>query len=970
MLDYQRIVEEIRSFLQAVDQTYSDQVRDLAARYAEACREVNQRLRRCEEFLQKGLRSEAIHLAQAEPILLDVVAILDFLELDTWREIVMAYSLPASPKLLLATAEALNEAYTIVQPLEHLLKKHRLLALSRAPLPERLGVLRQIVALDGGNPVWTDDIRAFEKVRVRQLEQEVEGALYNQDKRTLERVFGEIRSTAWVDDPPVGLIHRVENLARQASAKQLRESLQTVANEIRAAVAAGDVDRVRRLRDRWNAEALRGGLPLDDPLWRRVGAGFDWLNEQDRQRAEERKQKAALLKLESALNDNAAPEELERLYRAAVLRDGGVPEVLEGHYHVKVQSLRGARDRRRRRILAVCLVAGLALGATAVFMIYEAIQENRVQQRVQTLKGLRDSGDWEEAGRYLEQLDADEPRAAAAPEIGSLRKQITTEVARERRRVADFQEALRDAENSPLEERDHFAQALARGRTLSRLPDERRAVDRLGRDREEKVRAWQRQRDQDFQGRVRELRGKIEKLEASPDDPEMESTWQKLREAASLLEQEAKDVSDSLRGQPAALQNQLDAIRRNRGRKDKESQLVDGLTAALRGAGGEEEYVKAMRAYLEEYRFTPRGKNFQRVLVEEPLWRAALAWSRLLPSRPAGLLAVRFDEARSLAGKLREFQKAHPQFVDAKLVGEYLLYLEAVVQQDEKDAKSAAFALREVFKRRTMRDVWVLTEQDKTYYLAHDPQPKIRQAREDGLDLVGIHYLSGLDATEAVQNVRRERITRTYRAPQAEIADAVLHLPIHFADPDWETAASKVAEMIRDKTDLDPILQLSLLKEVFALAAKGSRPLALALAERRRQIQQANLDLEVPWLNPVSDSARRTRPQARKLAAALPSLKMVAEVVAAKKSDLERELSRSRRELAGWLAWEKDHWQFRPGATLTGDRVLGIVYTDADKMPAWKSIGTLAAGKAAFANDKDETLVEGQLIFAVPIEKK
>ena len=68
MIDYQRVVDEIRSFLQSPDQTYSASLKELASVFAEACQEVNQRLRRCEEFLQKGLRSEAIHFAQVEPV--------------------------------------------------------------------------------------------------------------------------------------------------------------------------------------------------------------------------------------------------------------------------------------------------------------------------------------------------------------------------------------------------------------------------------------------------------------------------------------------------------------------------------------------------------------------------------------------------------------------------------------------------------------------------------------------------------------------------------------------------------------------------------------------------------------------------------------------------------------------------------------------------------------------------------------
>src|SRR6516225_2446967 len=104
MINYQEVVDELRSFLDAKDQTYSDQLKATAAQYAEACQQVNQRLRRCEEFLNKGLRSEAIHLAQTDPALLDLVAILDFPGRASWEEAAALYGLATPPRLNIETA--------------------------------------------------------------------------------------------------------------------------------------------------------------------------------------------------------------------------------------------------------------------------------------------------------------------------------------------------------------------------------------------------------------------------------------------------------------------------------------------------------------------------------------------------------------------------------------------------------------------------------------------------------------------------------------------------------------------------------------------------------------------------------------------------------------------------------------------------------------------------------------------------
>ena len=97
MADPQRLVDDIRAFLQSSDQTQTDRLRGLATEYAEACNQANARLRRCEEYLRQNLRGEAIHFAQAEPALLEVVAVLDFPDRPHWQEVVMAYNLPEPP---------------------------------------------------------------------------------------------------------------------------------------------------------------------------------------------------------------------------------------------------------------------------------------------------------------------------------------------------------------------------------------------------------------------------------------------------------------------------------------------------------------------------------------------------------------------------------------------------------------------------------------------------------------------------------------------------------------------------------------------------------------------------------------------------------------------------------------------------------------------------------------------------------
>ncbi|HEV3205258.1 MAG TPA: hypothetical protein VGY77_12775, partial [Gemmataceae bacterium] len=810
MVDYQRVVDEIRSLLQSADQTLTDLLKELAAEYAQACREANQRLRRCEEFLQKGLRSEAIQLAQAEPNLLDLVAILDFPERGHWDELLLSYGLPASPQLPMKTAEALNEAYSQVVPVEHLLRKHRYLALCRASLPERLGVMRQIAALDTSNPVWAEDIRELEKARIRQMEIEVDNALHHDDARSLETIFGEIRTTQWVANPPLQLIQKVEELARQKKQQRFREVLHGLERELREAVRSSDVDRVRRLRDRWNDETVRGDLPLKDPLWERVAPAFDWLNKQERRSAQEHKQKTALAKLEMALNDSASRGALEQLYRTVIARDGRITEVLEQRYRETLAVAVRAARQRKKMIVAVVASVSVILGAGIIYLLKQSIQANKVAEAVKTVKQLRDAGEILEAAKYLENLENENPRIWNAPDMIPLRTQISTLASKERQRALEFKEALQEAQEAAFENQEKLTNVQNKARTQ----EEKNAVKDLIQRRGEQAKQLNARREKEFQERFNHLKAQVQVLEKmhaeSPGSPEVARLLTKLQPELANLERDSKDVSEELRGLTRSLAVRLEPIRQAPGQMEHEKQLVERFSTALVGGNDIEDYAKMVQEYVKVFPLTPRGKSFQKSLTEKEAWQGVIEWNGMMKSNQNNLLGVSPATAKSRLEQIRDFQKDHPQFVDSQIVGNYRLCLEAIAQQDENDGKSAARELRQLFSSNLIKDLWILQEgQDTYYYLPQNPKTKIDEVRKEGGELVPIKHLSGQQGKIVTKNIPVPRITKTYRAPQSVIGDLVEKMPANFAAMTWEEGTLTLVQRIQENTDMDPILQVS-----------------------------------------------------------------------------------------------------------------------------------------------------------------
>ena len=215
MTEIQRVVDELRFLLlrEVVEQT--DELANLVREYSAHCHTANVRLRRGNECLKQGLRSEALHLAEAAPNLLDVVAILDFAERDQLLEVVSMYFFTPPEPLLLDVASALNEAYAQHEPLQKLLDSHRLLALGRSPLSQRLPILRSLAQLDAASPHWEADVRDMERARLSEMEAESRTAAARGDVATLTLLLSETQNEDWYETIPASLLKNIKSRASQ-----------------------------------------------------------------------------------------------------------------------------------------------------------------------------------------------------------------------------------------------------------------------------------------------------------------------------------------------------------------------------------------------------------------------------------------------------------------------------------------------------------------------------------------------------------------------------------------------------------------------------------------------------------------------------------------------------------------------------------------------------------------------------------
>lgn len=359
MIDHQRVVDELRSFCQGSDQTVSDEIREAAAAYREACVAVNARLRRCGEYLAKGLRSEAIQLAESEPHLLGELATLDFPERPQWDQLAAMCGLQPAPKLQAGTAEALNRAYAEEQPLQQLLAQHRRLALARAPIAERLDQLRKLRTADPSNDVWLDDVREFERARLNQLSAEIDGVLGRSDAAGIARVWTELRETQWVDGVPEKHVNRLKGAF-----------LKQVADELHAAVAGQRLERALAARDkllRLEADHL---LEPNDPARLRVKSDLAWVARQENAQIRQLGFQDKLAEFENAVREGTDDETLRGLWLELGEFRAPIPHEIEQLYFQIREDAQTQRANREKLILAAVFGAGvLVLGALFIWFL-------------------------------------------------------------------------------------------------------------------------------------------------------------------------------------------------------------------------------------------------------------------------------------------------------------------------------------------------------------------------------------------------------------------------------------------------------------------------------------------------------------------------------------------------------------------------------------------------------------------------
>jgi hypothetical protein len=957
MTDPQRTIDNIRSILASAGPTSVDSIAAVAAEYAEACQQANERLRRCGQLLRDGLRSEAIQQSESEPNLLVLVGTLDFPEAVDWNFLLQSTGVATAAPLLVDVAGDLNEAYAAEQPLAALLRRHRLQALRRSPLRDRLTTLRRLAELDGNNAVWQDDVRTYEQARQQEIRRAVDQGTKQRNLTALEECAADLQSDQWLDPPPAALVQHVVDAHNRLMRQHARLELERLEPQLNDAFAQFDEPTARTLLEQWNRHAKTVQLSDDDPVYDRAAPALEWLNRQDGEAADEARYRGAVAELERALEDEEGASTLERNAHAILRCERPIPPLLEQRLKSQLGDLRLTRSRRTRLAVGAVVVLLLVAGSVLGYVIYTQREAEQIAGHATTLQTFLERNQLDEAQQHLEQLMTAAPAVAAHADIQQLRVDLAARRRDEQQRQANYTAAIEAAEKAGATQPDRKAVETAAGLALNdaekvrvlKLQNAITAIDRQ----------QQAQRDEQFLEKLKEIRTGIDALDSNEPQPEQLAA---LRTKLSYLVTKSPEISPAVFGQAKVVQQRVQTFYEVLRRRDMTQSSFKEIDVEVGDVAG---FRDALLRFVEKLPEAPQSVDFKRIAGEAPLWEEIELWNQFVgkwAQQDVSLLDSR--QAEDLLKACTEFLRDHGGIPDAAEVKRRIPYLEAIVRRAGTDGKLHA-PLNELFTDPMIATLWMVDMVDKNgeanrYYMV-TPPPEFGE--RDSVQIAYINDFARVASKQAQVSKTEKRFFG--QAPQSIVAKQAMDELAKLNSGLWEAVFAKIISIIASDAKLDPILKVILLQRVLEVACEGSESLRAAFEPYRELLGSVTIDPSVPWMDLKNEDTRRTRELASELLNRLPQYQEVIKKAASSLTSFKAPLGQEYRWV-GWLDREATgKWQIHLPQGLQQDGELFVAQPkDAAQEFQWALVGRRKNEKVEMGRQNAGVFVQGRPVYA------
>ncbi len=862
MNEIQKLIERIQAIILDTLEPNPQEIEKLNSELINAVETVNDRLRHCDAYLQKGLRPEAIQLCEKGPNLLDLIAVLDFADWDVWVDIVRERQLDAPVDMMLDTASALNSAYNLEMALENPLKEHRLLALGLAPLSQRLSVMRTISSIDVDNQTWQDDILDFENERYSQIRNEVQQAARQRNVSALATIERELNSPEWASEPPKKLITMTSRAHKKCRVQLANDELQTLEPKLTEAFSELDVEKARQLRSRWNGLLQIAEPAADDPIMELVAPTMEWLSQTDIEQKEEYDYQQEIVKLEAGLSQRKSKEVLQQRYHAATKTGRELPEHLFQRYtdHISHQEIQS--QRKFSLIVATSVVSLLVVGVMVGFMIRQQNRSKEIETHVAALNSLIDSSKQDQAKEYLENI-SEIKWVHDSPQIQELSANLEAIIIQESGRKEMFQTVLnriRDIEfsNGKWESIDRATSELNNIEVLAMTNGEKIQYEQLKLDIQREKNRIQDITDTSYR---KDLDTFIQQVATLPKEEAV--VIKKAMMVLGELEKRPR-VTDSLKKDLSKLRTLLegkrDVIRRN-------VSMNRDYQAISKSIGDYSQYQKSLDSYVLNNSGTTRAKDFENISKNEiAIWKNIKSWNLLKQEwRKNNPQEMTPKKAKQLIEGLDNLVKESKYLSVPEAITKILPVVKAIASREDENGDPSYNQLIAVLEDRLFSSLnMVLTNDRRRYYTLDEP----RYHKKSDKYLVFNGYTAMSLANSEENNLLVSTLLMSgepdkvdWSSPQKRFSKYAINRLNQKNKDSWETIFLDVLqELHSDKyQDMDPILKYQLMGRFLDVACLGSFPMQEVFADELKTLSLINVDPAANWMDPDDSRANLAR---------------------------------------------------------------------------------------------------------------
>lgn len=839
--DAEELIAKVRQVIVRPQNDNSNQFEIVYSAFFGSVNRVNKALQYCVKKSRDGLPSEALQRAESE-MLLELATILDLAdaEYECLFEMGLQLSLPPAVRIDSESAASINELFAPQERLKSLLKQQRRLALSRAPLRERLVIMRRILKEQPDNSLVTTDIKTCERVRHAELINEVKAAVAAKDRSALSLLLQELCAENWLVRPE----KRVVDAARKVEREWLRNEAAVRVSELNrllhSAWLAKDLPSGKKVLASWNKAWELAGLNEDHAYFTESSENRIWVEEHVTREAAVDSFNHSL-ETAVALFENLRWRTQWKKHRADVervrqqldrtvgqLQDLGtdIPEDRFNSYRLaqrqltdRIAQIRGIEQRRRVYSLSGITAAVIILLTSTYFGADYFRHRQELQEKIVALQRLVDGNDIEGADAFVQSLSSKLRRESRIAELIGRHDQNVKNAEDRKNRFRMLHGGLLEdiARETRLTGFDKLEGELNKFEQTATDDAERSLVLEVKRLLADKRRTLLAAADKKFAEELAELRVQIPLIRAGDIDG--------LSKLNQRIAQLAKNPNVSPEGRvPAELLEKATSSQLIDWLSDREEKrILESIRASIGDWG---RYRETLQKYVDQLPQRARSEEFRKILRDDAtVWACIEPWNQILREiKVTNFTAISPRAARDFSKRLIQISTDYPLHPAAKAVNSLVQYLESIAVREDSSGMKLEAPLAQLLEAQMLSRLYmVLTKDGKRYYCNARP--------EQQKNFVSFNYFKSGDMSEtskkllsADQIVIPEDLKDGWISPQSVFARELRDALERLTTENWETEFVRLLVLLhRDKT-MDPILKCQLIQQILPIVERGSPP--------------------------------------------------------------------------------------------------------------------------------------------------